>query len=735
MMKRSMSITAAILAAIAGQAAAQVQHGAIEVIENDCDNTSASVTLLPLTGDGAWTLISDDGTDSSSKGDYVVDFASGADAARGVLITGSYEDARTSDCLLDPYFTTFSSARSGSGRYWIAAHGSPSGSEVNSNPAFAYFPIADGWMTAAAYNSENGGIITELVGNPNIPLYNLFNDPGAGNGFIDTGTGTFGLRLDGIDMRRDGVFLASGAKNEDNFAQVYLNYDGSGVINSHDNGSNGDTSEQDPVACVFVPEGTPGVTMGVVTGCADTLFRQGDFTVELVGRPDTSGTFRLEIAGENPSTGTLVVSPTTEFGGNTIDNPVFVVPDATGWEITTRDIAGMGLQNIGSYDRAFHFAFFKTGVDIAPGVPSKSYLPRLGHAHAARIALTEIRPDNENGDMIAERAMGSDAITAPGDNRGDVGMAFFNARHPAKQDNSLDAYEGVYLVSSSEFLRDNSGTGGVSGWTTCSFDNGEMHAHNASLAGGEINSDFAVAFFPTEAGFDQNGDIQVLEGETFEQPVNGVAGVDGVVIAINWDNNNRVVNAVPNGNAYTLSAFEASGGAPSLDWDFGYVWFPYETPDLVAGQVSAAGAVVSGTGNFSVAAGSDQTYGFPLLKITVPGVDARTDGVLMLTGTDGAYAMSWEPGEDGTFEVAGFDLASENPERAGFNFVYVSYEGLVAGDECVADFNGDGAVDTRDVIAFLNAWNADDSSADIDGNGTVDTRDVIAYLNLWTAGC
>jgi len=54
---------------------------------------------------------------------------------------------------------------------------------------------------------------------------------------------------------------------------------------------------------------------------------------------------------------------------------------------------------------------------------------------------------------------------------------------------------------------------------------------------------------------------------------------------------------------------------------------------------------------------------------------------------------------------------------------------------CVADFNGDGAVDTRDVLAFLNAWSAGDDSADIDGNGIVDTRDVLTFLNLWNAGC
>ncbi len=56
-------------------------------------------------------------------------------------------------------------------------------------------------------------------------------------------------------------------------------------------------------------------------------------------------------------------------------------------------------------------------------------------------------------------------------------------------------------------------------------------------------------------------------------------------------------------------------------------------------------------------------------------------------------------------------------------------------DDCAADFNGDGMVDTRDVIAYLNAWTAKDPSADMNGDGIVDTRDFIAYLNLWTAGC
>jgi hypothetical protein len=39
------------------------------------------------------------------------------------------------------------------------------------------------------------------------------------------------------------------------------------------------------------------------------------------------------------------------------------------------------------------------------------------------------------------------------------------------------------------------------------------------------------------------------------------------------------------------------------------------------------------------------------------------------------------------------------------------------------------------VLSFLNAWAAGDSSADINGDGSVNTLDVIAFLNFWNAGC
>jgi hypothetical protein len=55
--------------------------------------------------------------------------------------------------------------------------------------------------------------------------------------------------------------------------------------------------------------------------------------------------------------------------------------------------------------------------------------------------------------------------------------------------------------------------------------------------------------------------------------------------------------------------------------------------------------------------------------------------------------------------------------------------------DCPADFNDDGDIDTRDVMAFLNAWMHQDPRADFNGDGRFDTLDILAYLNQWNAGC
>lgn len=39
------------------------------------------------------------------------------------------------------------------------------------------------------------------------------------------------------------------------------------------------------------------------------------------------------------------------------------------------------------------------------------------------------------------------------------------------------------------------------------------------------------------------------------------------------------------------------------------------------------------------------------------------------------------------------------------------------------------------MLVFLNAWADGDSSADVNGDGDVNTLDVLEFLNLWNAGC
>lgn len=56
-------------------------------------------------------------------------------------------------------------------------------------------------------------------------------------------------------------------------------------------------------------------------------------------------------------------------------------------------------------------------------------------------------------------------------------------------------------------------------------------------------------------------------------------------------------------------------------------------------------------------------------------------------------------------------------------------------ESCPPDINGDGNVNTQDVIAFLNLWVAEDDRADFDDNDLIDTRDVISFLNAWNTGC
>jgi len=353
--------------------------------------------------------------------------------------------------------------------------------------------------------------------------------------------------------------------------------------------------------------------------------------------------------------------------------------------------------------------------------------------------------------MDAVRSAGNDILDVAGTNRGDNQISFLGALLPSVYDNSLDAREGLMLGSPSQLIRDNSATGGISGWSTLSFDNGDAVSHNASITGGEINSNFALVHFPAARNFLGGSDVSVVAGLLqIPVPNSGSAEQNGVLLAINWDNNNRVAKVTANGSNYDITAYEAQnvtinaityniGDVATDSVEVGYVYLPYNTPGIVAGQIRADGSTLSGRGGFTIATGADAGFGFPIFELTIPGVDARTDGVLLLNATGGAFAMAWEPGEYGEFEIAGLELVSQNPGLCAFTFAYIPYAGFGVGNPCPADFNGDGFVDFFDfddfVLCFEGTSCPTGTTADFNHDGFTDFFDFDDFVVAFETGC
>jgi hypothetical protein len=712
---------------------AQVQHGIIDVVELDGGNSPTSVQLTRIGGAGLWQIIVDDGINVSNRGDYTVDFLTGQDTIDGVLIVSPYESGRSEPSVTnDPYYATVATERNGnSNRYFISTHESPTGSEVNYNVSMAYFPLADGWLAGAAYNSSNNGPLNSLTGTPGLNLVDETSLSGSGFEMVDrtTSSGLYELNFEGLDLRRDGVLLACGAKNEDNRVAINLGTDGRATLNCIDNGAE-TGGENDPAAFVFIPEGTPDVIMGRVSGSGRKLFAQGNYNVSI--ETGTTGSNRLIIPGQNNTTGTLIVTPHTELGGATVDNVLFVIPMGNYWLIETRDIepTSMNLQDIGAGDVLFHFAFFPNSGNPQPAVPPQDYARRLNDVVSARFDVIEFNGGNGLGDMRALRSIGSDALDVFGDNRGDVFISYLGARPAAYTNNGQDSLEGVMLGCPTEFFRSNALTGGVSGWSTFGFDNAAARTHVANGTS-EMNSDFALAMFAATAGFQQGADISASLGVS-QITIPGDAATDGVLIATNWDNNNRTVSARPVGNAFELRFFEGETGiAATSSTEYGYVYLPYDTPGLIAGQVAADGTILSGTGGFTTQLITHDSV--PAIEIQIDGSASVFAGIMLLTPHENAIAMAWEPTASGDFAVGAYDLDSSSTRRVAFSFVYVPFE--TPCPNCPGDLNANCIVNATDALLLMDALDAQGETGDVNNDLLIDMGDLAAVQIAMVSDC
>jgi hypothetical protein len=195
----------------------------------------------------------------------------------------------------------------------------PQGGAMNANVAAAYFPFSEGWKGGTAWASANNGPIDSFSGSagitfsPTIGIANTSNvrpnyynpatavgPPAVAAGVNNDGpavhnydvsnaihNGHHYVSIPGVsDTRQQGLLFAMHAKNEDNFATVSALPDGSGWhLNTRGNNQN-DTNqgEPKPYSFVFVPLGTPNVTMGSMWGATSTAAGIGDPTPNLEER-------------------------------------------------------------------------------------------------------------------------------------------------------------------------------------------------------------------------------------------------------------------------------------------------------------------------------------------------------------------------------------------------------------------------------------------------------------------
>jgi hypothetical protein len=90
------------------------------------------------------------------------------------------------------------------------------------------------------------------------------------------------------------------------------------------------------------------------------------------------------------------------------------------------------------------------------------------------------------------------------------------------------------------------------------------------------------------------------------------------------------------------------------------------------------------------------------------------------------------------WEVPGSVLSYEavfDAEGPDMSLDRIAVDMFAAGDDCRADFNGDGVVNSQDFVAFLNAFSTSDPSADFNGDGVVNSQDFVAFLNAFVTGC
>jgi hypothetical protein len=637
----------------------------------------------------------------------------------------------------------------------------------NSNVAAAYFPYSEGWIGATTRSSANNSPPNNTSALNGVTFTDLLLNFSAVEGGVSK------IPIPGVtDTRQQGLLFAMHAKNEDNRASVAPSPTGDVFNLGIQNAGNAMANEVDPYSFVYIPYGTPNITMASIHGSSGP--DQHPTVLKSSGLPFTLtrtgvGEYRLTIPGQNPTTGVLL----TNTGGqiatgatSASDNVILYEAAGNDWVIHTRDW-GSGTPTLvepfletplAERSQSFQFAFMPFATPPTGPGPNPTPFNLKDKVFGFHLVETEVdaslQASPANYGTITQSTTGLN-IQHLRQDRGDNSVAV-NGFFPAQTD-------GIMFATISQGFRDNTvlpdnPSGQASFGMIAAGDSGggwEFHTHTidpGAAAGAlqEFNVNFSGVFFGVNTGFQMaHQAAQPIPGGT-DPPAGlnvSLPGVntltDGILVAQAHGNVDNYAVATPavdgsNGNIKTFNN-ETTATTNAINWLF----LPYTADNLVAGRVAADGTVLASTGvgtnpgQFTLTRESDGSY-----LLSVAG-KTPTDGTLLLTpegtGADDNSLVYEAVGSN--FRITGVDYVTM-AERASsiapsaqdtpFTFAFIDFDAppeVGSGNFLAADFDEDGSVDSDDLTAWKTGFGTGTIKAqgDADADGDVDGSDFLVW--------
>ena len=725
-MRYSLSALLFVLVATVGQAqnVSDARVGLLDVHQLNASNARTSVDVSVVAGSALFS------TPESNKGDYDVGFGTGNDLSRGVVIVSPRNRVRTNtsggdqggNSSGDQYATVCISRPPSLVDLTVTVHGAPSGPEINLDAAAVFFPFDAGFIAGHAINTDNNGPITQLIATPGLDL---------GLEFVDSvaTAGVYQLNLAGYGATGDnGVLIVCGGANEDNYALSRNLGNGHYEIVCKDNGDDGPGGENDPVAFVYLPYATQGLTAGRIAqngGITSILSGTSGFTASTLA----TGQVLVQIAGVTSETqGAFLVCPEAPSAAS--DNIIVCewLDALQGYVVDSLDIPSMTPEDpAGAPMFSFAYIPVTVGEGVAPSpnastivaLPDTQYYardyPAIFHSQLQWIA-----------DQAANRRV--EMVLHLGD--------ITNDNEPDQWQVARDAFDRIHLKTPFLLAQGNhdvgpSGNGTNRNTLMNDYFPASYYAVQPTFGGALNNRNLENAYSLFEAGgrkwiaiaLEWGPRDQVLDwaNQVLSDHEDRLAII--VTHAYMFDDDTRIDHADGeyDGSPYEYGTASLFGGTN----DGGDIWrkLVSQHPNTVlvmSGHVTGEGRLSSVTPFGNVV---------HQMLIDYQGRPEGGAGYLRLlelfAGSDTIRVSTYSPWEQSYYTGTGSHFDLELVTAPG-------YEGWVCSR---ADVNGDGMSSPADFSTWVSRFNADAPGCDQNQDGLCTPADFSAWVVAFNLGC